>query len=221
MIFGGVLLTGCVVFSVGASNSTKEFFAILPVALGILGASTLVGGFFGLLFGMPRALEQTDGAGSKAHFSMNSNLLKVSDWVTTVLVGLSLVNLREIPSGLNRLGSWAAPALGDEPGSKSMAVFLTIAGSIAGFLLMYLWTTVTLRGHLEDAARDIEAAGQDLAGRVARGELAGVDLQNQLKGQPIEVLEQIQKASSTVPPILSELAQEEQARRSATPIDNA
>jgi hypothetical protein len=33
---------------------------------------------------------------------------------------------------------------------------------------MYLWTTVTFRGHLEDAARDIEAAGQELAKHLSR-----------------------------------------------------
>jgi hypothetical protein len=214
-IFGTLLFAGCVVFAAGTADTASEFLVVLPASLGILGASTLLGTFFGLLFGMPRAVERADSKATFARFSTNSNLLKVSDWVTTVLVGLSLVNLRAIPGGLDRLGDWAAPALGDQPGSSTFAVLLTVAGSMAGFMLAYLWTTVSFRGHLEIAARDIETAGQQLASRVASGELDGSAVEARLHSESPELLEHLQKETDTVPPLLRELAREEQARRAA------
>src|SRR4051812_7768648 len=66
-------------------------------------AAAAVGAALGFLFGLPRArftdqLASHDASASEnkapgGHYLANSNLIKVSDWLTTIVIGLGLVNL--------------------------------------------------------------------------------------------------------------------------------
>lgn len=119
------------------------------------------GAFFGFLFGIPRVIEpdvpgqaskNAEGAGTAAQAQynqrVNTNLLDISDWLTKILVGLTLINLREIPP---RLGE-AAHALADGLDRKNMegdfafALGLIIAFAVVGFFMGYLYTRLFLAG---------------------------------------------------------------------------
>jgi hypothetical protein len=59
----------------------------------ILGIAAFISSFFlGTLFGMPRRNNKTG-----KDYSLNNGLIEISDWLTKIIVGLALINLKEIP----------------------------------------------------------------------------------------------------------------------------
>jgi hypothetical protein len=68
----------------------------------ILGIAAFISSFFtGTLFGMPKRnnIKESD-------YSLNNSLVEISDWLTKIIVGLGLVNLKEIPDFLISLGEY-------------------------------------------------------------------------------------------------------------------
>ncbi len=68
----------------------------------IIGIAAFISSFFtGTLFGMPKRnnIKESD-------YSLNNSLVEISDWLTKIIVGLGLVNLKEIPDFLISLGEY-------------------------------------------------------------------------------------------------------------------
>lgn len=107
-----------------------------------------VGGLFGFLFGMPRGTgdssskEDTTADGSMPYRPSN-NLEQISDWLTKILIGVGLVELREIGVILAQLGHLVAGSLSiPPPGTEVVTQAVVIAFLILGFLASFLWTRI-------------------------------------------------------------------------------
>lgn len=119
---------------------------------GILaGAAFTFGGLIGLLFGIPRPSESTP---VKGQWVVNTNLIQISDWLTKVLVGVSLTTLFKVPSLLAQFGH----SYGAELGSPSMAIGLLIHFFVSGFLSSYLMTRLVLQQAFHHADQFPEVA---------------------------------------------------------------
>ena len=165
----------------GPAGVEPEIGAALTLFL-IYTCAITAGTFIGFLFGLPRArvidqvtsTETLEAAGKQkkapltTQFLTNSNLLKVSDWLTTIIIGLTLVNLSEIVPAVSGFGEWISAPLGGHPYSAAIGVFVAIGSALAGFLLGYLWTSIRVRELLEEAERN--------AGQLHLGEAATMTL---------------------------------------------
>ncbi len=143
-------------------------------------AAASVGSALGFLFGLPRA-RLTDqlsiapgGAGSGAgagaaassasnHYLANSNLIKVSDWLTTIVIGLGLVNLGSAVPALRTLAAALQAPLGGAAYAGAVGISILLGGCIGGFVLFYIYTCIRVRQLLEDSDRQSERV-PDLAG---------------------------------------------------------
>jgi hypothetical protein len=68
----------------------------------ILGISAFISSYFmGTLFGMPKRNNNKE-----SDYSLNNSLVEISDWLTKIIVGLGLVNLKQIPDYLISLGEY-------------------------------------------------------------------------------------------------------------------
>ena len=119
------------------------------VALGALGARAAIGSIAGFLFAVPRAGELgVSFRGRNYSTALNSNLVQVSDWLTKIVVGVGLIQFREIVAGIGWMGERLGAALGDAPQAPGAgAVFgvsLVLAGGAVSFMLMYMWTSTRL-----------------------------------------------------------------------------
>src|SRR5437868_2104539 len=88
------------------------------VDLLVAGAAAAVGALFGFVFGIPRSLEPAsraaaaavvaakpdDPAASRAAMGVNTNLERISDWLTTLLIGATLVQIKDIVKWVGELG---------------------------------------------------------------------------------------------------------------------
>jgi hypothetical protein len=136
------------------------------LALAIALAALAIGVFVGFLFGLPRTLTSsevraarrqaasqhppegggsTDAAGGGSGGSgsdVNTNLEKISDWLTTIIVGVGLTKLQDIPGALESFGENVALYFGY--GGKVFGIAGGLFFLIAGFFLAYVGTRVKL-----------------------------------------------------------------------------
>ncbi|MBN8509328.1 MAG: response regulator [Burkholderiales bacterium] len=82
---------------------------------------------------------------------INSNLVEVSDWLTKIIVGVGLVELKDLPANAESLARFVALSLGMvDPAGQALAGGVSLAGalmlyfSVLGFLGGYLLTRVYL-----------------------------------------------------------------------------
>jgi len=113
-------------------------------------ACLAVGGLLGFVFGIPRAMSPAERGATKEEdttstatpgkgqtWRANTNLEEVSDWLTKIIVGLSLVHLHEIETRLHTVSRMVAasiaepqfPALGNAAAKGAAAVASVASGA--------------------------------------------------------------------------------------------
>jgi hypothetical protein len=107
----------------------------------VIGSSAfLIGGLVGFLFGIPRTVTSPTRAAGATQYRGNTNLEQVSDWLTKIIVGISLVEIGRIVPALAKLGTILKTPLGGQPSSAAFGVGAVIASALTGFFFFYLWT---------------------------------------------------------------------------------
>jgi CheY-like chemotaxis protein len=83
--------------------------------------------------------------GSNSPSEINSNLVEVSDWLTKIIVGVGLVELKQLPGTARGVADYIAPSLGLEAGvAAPVAGGIMLFYSALGFLIGYLLTRIYL-----------------------------------------------------------------------------
>lgn len=111
---------------------------VLPIAAMWMMMCLAVGGLLGFIFAVPRANSKVE---SRELLQPNRNIEAVSDWLTKIIIGLGLINFKDIGAWLSKRAEVLAPVLDIDPNFVvSLIVFFTIAGFLEGYLLtrMYL-----------------------------------------------------------------------------------
>jgi hypothetical protein len=158
-------------------GSLRGAATALLAAMAAFGA----GGLMGFFFGLPRwsadsapprkpgGAADTDAAqesrGSVVH---NTNLHRVIEWLTTLIVGLGLVHLKEAIQHATTTSRWltgeiVAPKdpMSVESGTPGAAILLTYA--IAGFFLVFLWTVRYMGREILNADNEMQRMEKVLA----------------------------------------------------------
>jgi hypothetical protein len=155
---GAAFFLGCVIVVVfAAQNGIAQVAGGLMLAL----AASSVGLFFGFLFGVPRASQQLDESGEigvrpkqagkfgrAPEYRPNTNLEQISDWLTKILVGAELVEIKNIETLLDNISNYWAPQTPSSHGFVSAAV---IFFPTCGFLTGWLWGRIVLTSELFEA----------------------------------------------------------------------
>ena len=162
-----------------ARTSAIGICAIILLTSGAAGAA------LGFLFALPRILTKDDPANTssasagntegvanqplgKRLLGTNTNLEKVSDWLTTIIVGVGLTQLGSINDLLLRFRLFIADTAKVFPGEHgctrvcsagvlpSIAPMVLIFGLIMGFLLVYLYTRIIISGMLNKVESELK-----------------------------------------------------------------
>lgn len=126
----------------------------------ILFASAAVGSVVGFIFGVPKSIVVTTNDDSSHRvYHPNSNLETISDWLTKILVGVGLVEFRQLLDAIGRLGSSLGPLFGDQTTAPSVgatySITLVLGGAIISFLITYMWTRTRLYQVLAQHEQDV------------------------------------------------------------------
>jgi CheY-like chemotaxis protein len=149
-----------------ALHDWSNFMGIFTVNSLVAGAALVSGGLIGFLFGIPRtaqserAIPNTHAASSNnaavgeqtSHdavrtpmlYQANTNLEQISDWLTKILVGVGLIEMDKIITGLQTVVHTLQPSIGSGPTAKGFLVAMLVYFPVCGFLFGYLWTRLFL-----------------------------------------------------------------------------
>jgi hypothetical protein len=171
-------LLALILFTFTSTIPFSWWKSIRLTGMGLLyaGAFFSVGALAGLLFGIPRSLQdkpeqknntanENNGTSNenstKPIFATNTNLEEISDWLTKIIVGLGLVNLKSVPEYLKRLGWYFSNFCGSDV-CEAVAMALILFFATCGFFLGYLVTRLYLTGAFTRASREVVGAQKQL-----------------------------------------------------------
>ena len=150
------------------SNPTNlyrvSFWILLTVIAGLIAvlvnlngviwglAALTSGGLLGFLFGIPRVEQASTFRGGNLDESeeavrsknayrqtVNTNLTEISDWLTKIIVGVSLVQMTKIPPAFQSLVRFLSGSTHDPGFVGSVLVFFGVSGFLSGYLLTRLF----------------------------------------------------------------------------------
>jgi hypothetical protein len=130
------------------------------------GAFAVIGFVVGFLFGVPRSASNDD----KSRLTVNTNLEQISDWLTKLITGAALANLRELPADIKLGGEYVAKSLGGCPPGQcqNSGDLASVGGAIfcfflaLGFLFGYLATRTFFTRLFADSDSGLDAAVDNL-----------------------------------------------------------
>jgi hypothetical protein len=134
------------------------------------GVFMMVGGTVGFLFGIPtgRPVHSKAAGDDDRALASNTNLESISDWLTKILIGLALVNFKDLDEQLGRLTSYVAKGLSgsvDEPFVMALVFYFGSAGLIIGFLVARVYVRLM---STESGARAVAGFTGDIESALAR-----------------------------------------------------
>jgi hypothetical protein len=158
--FLGVIWLGSyLVVRIGWSAAGDKLHLLFIVLMWGLCFLTM-GGLLGFLFGIPRTLSGSTSDRAEAtkagplRYQVNTNLERVSDWVTSIIVGGTVTQVALFPTYWHRLGEYFATGMGPSQ-NPGMWKVTGAAGAafffVAGFLGSYLLTRLYLAGAIQRA----------------------------------------------------------------------
>jgi hypothetical protein len=137
---------GLTLFVVGLFVTTRWAPDYWVIAALCSGACMALGWAIGFLFGVPRVGSAPGSA------RINTNLEQISDWLTKILVGVGLTQLKQLPSALRGLAAYVSKDFG-KSGNDVFSLSMVLYFSTLGFLTGYLLTRLALQQEFDDAEK--------------------------------------------------------------------
>jgi hypothetical protein len=154
LLFVAFYTVACIALGISLGSGVGERFTIAFAAAIITTAAGAVGAVLGFIFGIPRALQAPNLPADVRYtrYLANTNLEQISDWLTKILVGVSLVQIGNIRPAFAALGRTLSPMLGSPTHTNGISseargaigVAMCLTAALVTFLYCYLWTRVTL-----------------------------------------------------------------------------
>jgi hypothetical protein len=123
-------------------------WSTLGAALAIGSAAFFTGGLVGFLFGIPRAVQGSTPSTGVTDYQANTNLEQVSDWLTKIIIGVTLTQLGRIAPALSKFADSIKAPLGGLASSGDFGLGLAISYAALGFFYLYLWSRSLLAREL-------------------------------------------------------------------------
>jgi hypothetical protein len=153
------------------ANSPLSLIAILGANMLVATAASAVGACFGFIFGIPRTLDRAVAAATaatqgvaaavpQAAMATNTNLERISDWLTTLLIGATLVQIKEIAGWIGQLGKNLLR--GGLAANDAIVPVIVILFFSAAFLGIYLITRLYLTSAFVSALGVLASGGPAL-----------------------------------------------------------
>jgi hypothetical protein len=123
----------------------------------IAASSYTIGNILGFLFGIPKTIqhEKNPSKTDNVDYQVNTSLEQISDWLTKMIVGAGLVELKDIKTSLVSISARIASDIGNER-SQSIIIASIICFMIIGFFVTYLSTRLYIADALADANAELQ-----------------------------------------------------------------
>lgn len=153
-----------------SQNNTGQVIALASL---FGSGATVAGALLGFLFALPHSITVgiptgKDGQSRELRgitVRPNTNLEEVSDWITKIIVALTLTQLGKIPSAAGRLFEMLGRSLGGSPQDVAFAGSLVVFCSIVGFFMGWLTTRMFIGRWMAASDEPLEDASVEAARR--------------------------------------------------------
>ena len=167
--FGVGATTSVFLYSALAAYSAADKDVLYPIrVLGVFGALFTLGfaafgagGGLGFLFGIPKAVnvpakpasldDADEDSDAEPAFRSNTNLEEVSDWVTKIIIGVSLVEAKGIARQVGSLIKSTSENFTDAPYAEVICGSVLVGYFTLGFFFVYLLTRLFLTSAFNEA----------------------------------------------------------------------
>ena len=137
----GILqILGFILLIIYSAFSSTHWSVVLTTTTMVMLASFSVGALVGFIFGIPRTLQEDVKKGVKA----NSNLEQLSDWLTKIIVGVGLVESKEVFQLVSGLAENLSQGFPDTQMGFTIILSTLIFYFFGGFFISYLWSRILL-----------------------------------------------------------------------------
>jgi hypothetical protein len=159
VLAAGIFIVAIVVFAIFQPKPGQS----IAVGLMIAAATTASAAGIGFLFALPRSVSISVPMGAERPsrgltIRPNTNLEEVSDWLTKIIIGLTLTQLGKIPSVASHLFSVLGGSLGTPPQSVIFAGCLVVFSFTVGLVNGWLVTRVYIEQWMQGSDRTALAA---------------------------------------------------------------
>jgi tetratricopeptide (TPR) repeat protein len=129
-----------VVGIIGYSVNLENFKCKMLYVLFLLALASFISGFFlGFLFGIPKRSDDREDK-----YQPSSHLSEISDWLTKIIIGLGLVEIKAIPGALYSVGMFIQKSTGAETSIVVFSISCILYFSIFGLYFGYNYTRLFL-----------------------------------------------------------------------------
>jgi hypothetical protein len=161
LTLAGFLLIPLLLAAFATASATALMWAL---------ACFVSGAAVGFLYGLPRVLQgnqipNTQSVTVSYQQLVSTKVEEIADWLTKIIVGLGLVELRSIPPFVKRVASYLAHCIG--PGdcalaiSVALVVYFVVLGLLSGYVLTRLFLAPAL-GRADTEANERRAVRQEV-----------------------------------------------------------
>jgi len=175
--FAVVGIFGLTLWSFGQARAAEvSRWTIFLQSIGLYGltacAAAAAGALFGFLFAIPRTRDVASVAGrtddpaavKQAVLVANTNLERVSDWLTTLLLGATLVQIQPLAVWVSNLGTCMLPAC--NPVTPILVIYYSVLGFLGTYLITRLYLTYALERTLSMVGGPPSTITEDLQRRL-------------------------------------------------------
>lgn len=234
-----VVGAGCLlVLGYSLRSGETNYFGVTATGLMAAGAALLCGGLLGFLFGVPHTREDSGNSSGKGTgepegkpganpssptYRANTSLEQISDWLSKMIVGVGLVEIKVIPGKLKELAEFIAKGLGKNESAEVFALTILLYFSVCGFVFGFLWARLYLARWFRQAD-ELEMLGEKISQLEKKQQadaraLAVISQLNRQVDDPplpdIQIAEMIKEASSPVRSQIFAQAEKTSANRDA------
>lgn len=147
-----VLSTYFLVFLYSLYNiDIGDFLKVFSLTIILSAAFFTIGGFLGFIFGFP--IHKENGINDK--FERNSSLRQITDWLTKIIVGVTLVELKSIIDLFKALIRKISILINTDKSIAILAGSIAIEFFIIGFVLIHILTITSFFKDLVDHENQI------------------------------------------------------------------
>lgn len=141
------------------NNSGKAFTTLFMVAV----SSYAVGNILGLIFGIPKTVQDQTGESLKQNkliYHVNTSLEQISDWLTKMIVGAGLVELKDMTLFLVDISKKIASDIGQDK-AQSIIIASILCFFILGFFVTYFSTRLYIANALAEANAELQGSSDE------------------------------------------------------------
>jgi hypothetical protein len=157
--FATILL--CVMFNTNKCG-TGLYWQSLATILGIISCSAAVGILTGAVLGFPKVSKNlTESMDESNGYQNNTNMEQISDWVTKLVIGASLANLKDISDVVLHFAKGFGNSETEQYFGVAMIVFSFIVAMVITYPYVAYRLTDVLNKRLQEAEKELKEAEKE------------------------------------------------------------